>query len=281
MMAETGGAEASASGVPSGDRLRPEWMGGSTEVLAEHFAGWLGETIEQGFVNPAEAPALLQQIVSDANAVIAERDLKRRVEEYRGYEADRLDDSEKESIFSSGAFHGLVAVAEAIQEKLANEEVNPESGAGKRVERRCIAVASYLLMLNFDASWAVVHQPAKDLHEGIDSIIESLYMTGVESTLDGVISTVWSRLQRRLSTIIDQPAISADQERLATLLIVALNHPSLARIVRLLGTHYRSIVESEQDVGNVESAITAMSSNPPLKLTSQGSRATRDLLVAA
>lgn len=261
--------------------MTPDESRGSTELLAQHFTGWLGETLDDAFLDPKRAAPKFDEIVASAERVVDQRGLRRSLDEFVGVVTG---DMQPLDAFNSGSFHGVVAVARALRDELTSK-TRFRKGHGAKIEKKCQAVADSLLILDFDRSVALAHEPT-ECRADVEPTIERAYMEGVTSALDGLVATVRGRLQRRLMSLIEsnelaleREQVSTERERLATLLLICLTHHPVSRIVKLLGDRYVQVITEEKAAGNVRESTDQ--TNPPLALTEKGGMEARELLQVA
>lgn len=253
-------------------RAGPERAGGSAEYLAQHLAGRVGEAIDMAFSDPSVATRQIEAVLETANSVIEQYGLHQSLDDFVG-QTD-VDEAGQRDAFLSGSVHGVTAVARTVGQELAQLD-RDEIGAHEIVAKRCQDVANRLMVLDLPASDAVAETPFEPV-DGVEPCVLNSYMYGVRESLESIVGTVRSRLQRRVVALLDSDERSESDDRLSTLLFVALTNYPYKRVLTALGNEYSAVLDQEQNSKHIRKLTGG--DNPPLALTEEGGLAARHLL---
>jgi len=199
-----------------------------------------------------------------ATALIAEAsELMDRHGLSRDLKAARLNGGTWEDGFWAGGLHGLRGSVDAYLHTLdANrEDVAPSVGE----DRLCRLVGGWLATLQIGAALRLLAAT-----ESSDEVTPEAigYQAGLEFALERTVGTFQARLERRVIKLQGHTKLSGAEQRLSTLLFVALTEPSRFRVLDSLGAGTEAVLDALDESKLI--ACVDNSASRPLRVTDAG-----------
>lgn len=242
------------------------------EIVAENFAGSLGAILERSFADPQSSLGDAELLLERVRAEVSSRALRSKLEDFVGVEDNP---TERVRAYDAGLFHGVVALATALQQELrdprtdSDEPGRHQTGAGQM----CGLVAEALLNLDFGSTADALRRPTPDA-DGLAEPIAAAYIEGAQHSLVTIASTVRAQLERTVTRLFATPTQmdSEEDERIGLLLFVALTSAPRMTIGEALGSAFVDFVDDEIHAGHISELADYPANDLPLMITPSGGR---------